>query len=135
MHQFCQPPNAFQFARRGGSFNGSCPAELQYDFFGAYNDGRRVHQAETELNTARSELSNLEQRRRNYDEDIRNAEAALAAATTEEERVRWRAEVDRFRRERHDMSHDIEDVERRAYYAQRRLDDLRYEIGYRWAPW
>src|SRR5262245_10181029 len=33
MYEFCQPTRAFAFARRGGSFNGACPAELEGVFF------------------------------------------------------------------------------------------------------
>lgn len=135
MFQFCQPPNGFLFARRGGTFNGSCPPELQYDFAAAYADGRRVHEAEAEVQTAEAELSNLQTRRRNYDEDIREAEAALAAATTNEDRARIRGDLERYRRERRDMSVDFERAEQRLYYARRRVDDLRYEIGARWAAW
>ncbi len=135
MHQFCQPPNGFAFARRGGTFNGSCPAELQYDFLAAYNDGRRVRDAEYELSDARSDIGTIESRRREMDEDLRDRERELAAATTNEERDRVRGEIDRLRRERRDVNDDLSVAEERVHYAQRRVDDLHMEIGDRWAPW
>jgi hypothetical protein len=133
--QFCQPPNGFQFALRGGAFNGSCPAHLQSDFYAAYNDGRRIHDARSELSTAESELSQLERRYNNFEEDIRNSEAALRDATTDEERARLRAEIDSYYRERRDMRDDLEEADRRVRYARRQIDELRYEIGYRWSTW
>ncbi len=135
MYQFCQPPNGFAFARRGGVFNGSCPADLQYDFLAAYNDGRRVRDAEYELSDARSDISALESRRRDIDEDLRDREREFAAATVEEERKRLQEEIDRLRRERRNANDDLRSAEQRIYYAQRRIDDLRLEIGARWAPW
>jgi len=135
MHQFCQPPNAFQFARRGGSFSGSCPAELQYAFYAAYADGQRVRDAESELSIARNEIYTLQSRRNDIDRDLRDRDRDLAEATTDEERARLRGEIDSLRRERRDLNDDLGAAEQRAYYAQRRVDDLRYEIGDRWAPW
>ena len=135
LYRFCQPPNGFQFARRGGTFTGSCPAELQYEFAGAYNDGRRVWQAGQELSSAESTLRGLEQRLRELDDDIRGAQVALDAATTDADRTVWRNELDEHYRERRKSRDDLEDADRRIYYARRRIDDLRYEIGQRWAPW
>ena len=135
MVQFCQPPNGFQFAMRGGTFSGSCPADLQYDFYAAYNDGRRVHDARSELTTAESEYDRLMRRYDNFEEDIRNAEAALRAATTAEERTRLRAEIDSYFTERRNMHDYIEEADRRVRYARRRVDDLQFEVGSRWAPW
>lgn len=135
MTRFCQPPNGFQFAMRGGSFSGSCPPDLQYDFYAAYNDGRRVHEAQSEISTAESEFEQLRRRYNNFEEDIRNAQAALNAATTEEDRRRFRDEIEAYRRERRDMEDDLDHAERRVYFARRRLDDLHYDIGARWAPW
>ncbi len=135
MRQFCQPPNGFAFARRGGNFNGSCPAELQYDFLAAYNDGRQVRDAEYELSDARSDISTIESRRRELDEDLRDRERELGDAATDDERNRLRSEIDRLRRERRDLNDDLRTAEERAYFAQRRIDDLRQSIGDRWAPW
>ncbi|MEQ1618921.1 MAG: DUF2799 domain-containing protein [Terricaulis sp.] len=135
MRQFCQPPNGFAFARRGGAFNGSCPAELQYDFLAAYNDGRRVHDAEYELGDARSGIGTIQSRRREIDEDLRDRERELSDAATDEERNRVRGEIDQLRRERRDLNDDLRTAEERAYFAQRHIDDLRQEIGDRWAPW
>lgn len=135
MFQFCQPPNGFQFARRGGSFGGSCPAELQRDFYAAYGDGQRVHAAESELNDARNQINSIESRRREIDGDLRDHESALRASANEDERKRLIDEIDALRRERYDTNDDLELAQRRASYAQRGVDNLHYEIGNRWVSW
>ena len=135
MFQFCQPPNGFQFARRGGSFNGSCPAELQRDFYAAYADGQRVHEAESELNDARNQMGSIESRRREIDGNIRDHEDALRASTDKDVRERLVSEIEALHRERYDTNDDLELAQRRATYAQRHVDDLHYEIGNRWASW
>lgn len=134
-YEFCQPRRAFQFARRGGAFNGSCPGEMQSAFFAAFNDGERVHDAEEELEQARGRVSSLESRRREIDDNIGSRERSFAEATTDEERARHRAEIDRLRRERHDVNEDIRVAQANLPRMQRFLDDLRYEIGGRWGAW
>lgn len=135
MEQFCQPPNGFQFARRGGSFGGACPAPLQRDFYAAYADGRRVYEAEHELESARSQISSLESRRREIDDDIRDHERAVSNATTDEDRRRLRDELEHLRHDRREANDDLQSAQQRAFYAQRRVGDLHYEIGDRWVAW
>ncbi len=135
MVQFCQPPNGFQFARRGGSFNGSCPAELQGAFYAAYGDGQRVHAVESELNEARNQINSIESRRREIDGDIRDHEDALRASTDKDVRERLVNEIEALRHERYDTNDDLELAQRRATYAQRRVNELHYEIGNRWVSW
>lgn len=136
MYQFCQPARGFQFARRGGAFNGYCPGELQRDFNYAYSDGRRVFMAEQDLQQARSEVSRLENERRELDDDIGSHERTIANPnTTEADRNRLRGELDNLRRRRRDINDDIRVAQARIPPAQRAVDDLRYEIGNRWGNW
>ena len=135
MYQFCQPPHGFQFAMGGGAFNGSCPAELQRDFYAAYGDGQRVHQAQSELSDARNRLNSLEQHDRELADDIRRHQDAASRATTDEERNRLRGEINDLEKQRADARDQRRDLDPRIYYLQRRVDDLHREIGNRWAPW
>jgi hypothetical protein len=136
LYRFCQPTNAFQFARRGGSFSGACPAELQYEFAGAYNDGRRVYDAESELNSIRSNISSLETRLDEIEHDMRSRERDIGDPNkTREERDWLRSDLERLRGERRDTIDDLRRAEGNIYYAERRVQDLRFEIGSRWAPW
>ena len=133
--QFCQPPNAFSFGRRGGSFNGSCRPDLQGNFYAAYNDGRRVYEAENEFNTTQSNVNSYRSRLDDIRDRMDRSERALREATTDDERNRIRNDLDSLRRDRREVQDNLRDAEPRLYYLQRRVDDLRYEIGNRWAPW
>jgi hypothetical protein len=135
MYEFCQPANGFAFGRRGGSFSGSCPGELQQDFGYAYSDGQRVRVAEQALSSVESELSSLRSQRYEIDENIGSHERQLAEATTDAERNRHRTEIERLQRERRRVNDDMRVVQDRAPSAQRAIDRLRYEIGNRWGDW
>ena len=135
MYTFCQPQNGFDFARRGGSFSGYCPAELEGDFRYAYADGQRVHEITSQLDSARSAINTAESERRQIDEDLRDRERALAAATTDEERQRWRNAIAQLHRERRDNDRDLDEARRNVRHYERLVSDLRFDIGRRWGPW
>jgi hypothetical protein len=135
MYVFCQPPNGFAFARRGGQFSGACPAELQEEFGYAYSDGQRVRAAEQALEAARSEIGRLIADREEIDDNIDSHEGSLREATTDEERQRHRDEIARLQRERRNVNDDLRVAQAQIPPLQRAVDDLRYEIGGRWGNW
>jgi hypothetical protein len=132
---FCQPYRGFAFARAGGSFNGSCPGDLDEGFRYAYGDGRRVYDLQQDVQEARNEVSRFESRRRELDEDLREAEDDLDEATTDEERTRIRNRIDELRRQRRDNNDDLDVAQRNVPRLERLMSELRYEIGDRWGPW
>ena len=135
MFEFCRPENGFAFARRGGQFNGSCPAELSQQFGYAYSDGQRVRIAEQALEGARSQIGRLIADREEIDDNIGSHEGSLREATTDEERRRHRDEIARLQRERRNVNDDLRVAQAQIPPLQRAVDDLRYEIGGRWGNW
>jgi hypothetical protein len=136
LRSFCQPYRAFSFARAGSSFSGSCPADLDQDFRYAYADGRRVYDLQQEINNARSEISRLEERRRDLDDQLDEYEGDLDDSTlTEEQRRHIRNRIDEIRRERRDANDDLDVANRNVPRLERLMSDLRYDIGGRWGPW
>lgn len=135
MYAFCQPQHGFDFARRGGGFSGYCPAELESDFRYAFADGQRVHEVTSRLESARSAIRTAESERRQIDEDLRDRERALAEATTDEERERWRNAIAQLYRERRDNDRDLREAYENVRHYERLVSDLRFDIGMRWGPW
>jgi hypothetical protein len=134
MYQFCQPPAAFNYALRGNAFNGSCPAELQQNFYAAYGDGRRIYEARSELDSARSRLSAIDPRIDDIDDDIREKIEAQRGAP-QDVRERLQREIADLREERRDLVDERRDLQPRLTYLERRVGDLRMDIGNRWGPW
>ena len=135
MFEFCRPENGFAFARRGGQFNGACPAELEEQFGYAYSDGQRVRDAEQALADAQDEIGRLRAERDEIDDNIGSREGSLREATTEEERATHRAEIARLQRERQNVNDDMRTAQAQLPALQRAVDRLRYEIGNRWGNW
>jgi hypothetical protein len=135
LRSFCQPYRGFSFARGGGTFNASCPADLDQDFRYAYADGRRIYDLQQEINEARSQISSLESRRHELDEDLERTEDDLNEATTDAERQRFRNRINELRGLRRDVNDDIDVAQRNVPRLERQMSDLRYQIGDRWGPW
>lgn len=136
MYVFCQPQNGFSFARRGGAFNGVCPAELDRDFRYAFSDGQRVRAAEQALASANSEVSRLRSERDEIDRDIRDHQNGLRdPATSNDDRRMHNDEIMRLQRERRNINDDLIVAMVQVPQAQRAVDDLRYELAGRWGNW
>lgn len=77
LQNFCTPSNALNFARQGGMYNNTCPAEKEKAFLEKYQLGRieytgnRLHSLEQEVEILRRENSQKDMR-------IRELERRLA---------------------------------------------------------
>lgn len=61
VRSYCEPENGLEQGRRGMSYRGVCPVEMERPFLRAFNAGRTVYDAERrvqELERERSELEN-----------------------------------------------------------------------------
>lgn len=135
MRAFCQPSRGFNFGRGGGSFNGSCPGDLDEDYRYAYADGRRVYDLQQELDRARRAVDTAVRRRDEIDENIRGQEGLLQAATTDAERNRIRATIEGMRRERRDVNDDIRVAQDAVPRLTYQMNMLRSELSGRWGSW
>lgn len=98
---YCTPHNGMEVGRRGSSYSGSCPAELEPAFRERYRLGREVYDAQQELNR--------------LDNDSRTQERRLRDAKNDDDRNKARRDL-----------RDIDDRQRRArdrlYDAERRAN-------------
>jgi hypothetical protein len=135
IRDFCVPERGFSLARNGGSFSGQCPADLAGGFNDGYSDGRRVHEAQANIDQANYRVNDAESQRRQIDSDIRDRERALAAATTDDERNRWRGEINQLRGRRHDVNDDLSVAQNSLPRLMRIMDDIRAELGGKYGSW
>lgn len=60
--QFCTPANGARWGRQGRAYHNTCPPELEAGFLGPYQAGRRVADAQSRLDSLRSQQSVLQRR-------------------------------------------------------------------------
>lgn len=86
LRTYCTLPNAIEVGKRGGSYNGVCPPDLQDDFVAGFRAGLAIDQAEDSMLSVRT--------------SIREAESSLSkSGATEEQKSRLRSEIFRLERE------------------------------------
>jgi len=105
---YCRAGNGFEAGRRGNSYRGVCPAELEPEFLAAYNEGRQLYELESALRSVESRIAAGHQRIAKLTQDIvaasilivadetpseRRAELLLSTAAMAEEKVRIAGEI------------------------------------------
>ena len=66
VEQYCQPHNGFTTGERGGQFANVCPARLKGAFYAAYQEGKQIYLARSEISTLQRSISQMQY-------DLRNA--------------------------------------------------------------
>jgi len=128
---FCQPAKGFNYGRSGAAYNGVCPADLEYDFLAAYDEGRHLYGLESALRNTDAQIS---QRKRALDDiktEITAHEAALVTeGTSAAERVTLLAETKELARQQGVIEAELVELERdRALHAQA-LYEYRNTLAY-----
>ena len=123
---YCQPGRGFQVGRSGGSYGGVCPASLEGQFLGGYNDGRIVWDAQQRYDRAQSAINEAEQRAADIDTRMRQAEARLAEPTvSDDEKKAIRERLKALRDDRYSAGEDRRQAIDQRDQADRDLSRLR----------
>ena len=126
LRAFCRLDNAVQVGLRGGSYQGVCPAAIDYEFRRRYDIGYAVYRARNEVESVEGRISSREHSLREADRD---EEKALKAATKDDDRRRIRKDFDdkrhRLRDELHDLDRDLRRARERVRDAEAVLYSLR----------
>lgn len=93
---FCVPESGFDFGRRGSTYYGQCPRDLEPEFLRAFDMGQDLHALEQELLALDSEIEDL--RKAGRDEDLTEEEqAANRRALRQAKDHRERRQAERYR--------------------------------------
>ena len=83
VRQHCQPGNGFNSGEAGRSYPNVCPDDLQDAYYVAYQEGRRLYLAKTEIDGLNRQIAQKEQRLEKLAAEIASAEAELIADGTD----------------------------------------------------
>lgn len=87
--EFCRPTQGYEYGRRGGHYQGVCPADLEDAFLQAYEDGRHYYELEQGVRNTERELSRVERELDKLADDLAAGEAKLIeGGGTAEERAK-----------------------------------------------
>lgn len=131
VESFCQPVKAFNYGRSGATYRGVCPADLEYDFLPAYNDGRHLYELESAVRASDAQLAQRHRALENIKADITAHEAALIAeGTSAGERVTLLAETKELARQHGVIEAEIVELQRERALNAQALYEYRNTLAY-----
>jgi len=131
IEQHCQPDNGFSVGERGAAYSNLCPEHLQEAFYAAYQDGRQLYLAKTEISRLERQVSQKEYRLKQLKGEISSAESNLISdQTTAERRVELLSRTKELAKEQGQLEAEIQDLKVDIGVKYERLDKLRNSLAY-----
>ena len=131
LEEFCRPQNGFNVGSAGRSYAGVCPPDHEADFLAAYNEGRRLHDLRSRVNSANSRIASLNSEIAELEEQIDAHEDMIVADDTNTlERARLLLEAKDLIDKRKDLEDEIDRLESERRVYQKELDDYRETVAY-----
>src|SRR5690606_5270646 len=88
LESYCRPSRGFDVGRRGGTYQGVCPAGLETDFLAAYQSGRRLYDLEASMRAIDSRIAGNARAQEGIKQELTSIAATIASdETSGEERI------------------------------------------------
>ncbi|MGD8831616.1 MAG: DUF2799 domain-containing protein [Pseudomonadales bacterium] len=131
VRQFCQPENAFSAGEGGRSFANVCPEDMQAAFSAAYQEGRQLYLAQSEIDNLNRQIVHKEARLKEIEEKMRDAEARLVAdEATAAERMSLLDETKSLAQEQGQLEAEVQNMKVDAAVKAEQLKSLRQSVAY-----
>jgi len=131
VESFCQPVKGFNYGHSGAAYRGVCPADLEYSFLAAYNDGRQLHELEVAVRSTNSLISQRNRALENIKVEITDAEAAIVMeGVSASERIILLNDMKELSRQHGVIEAEIVELQRDRVLASEALIDYREALAY-----
>lgn len=129
LREYCRPQNGYEVGVRGGSYNGSCPADMQDGFVDAYQSGRqlymltsRVANTANRIEAAHRELDQVEH------EIIASSVVVVSDKSSSEDRAHGLVDTQQLAEKAGRLKTEIAELERNKLRYEQDLEDYRAAI-------
>ena len=131
VEQYCQPANGFAAGERGAGFSNVCPAHLQPAFHAAYQDGRQLYLAQSEIQQLEHAVTQRENRLR----EVKSELAAIAGGmldgdSTTADRAAMLLNAKDLAQEQGKLEAEIEELHAELAVKTERLENLRHSLAF-----
>lgn len=126
LREFCRPDNGYNLGVRGRNYNGVCPADLDEEFFAAYQSGKRLYTLRRAVSSIESQIRSNEERVDEIEDEIASmGMRMIASETTSEERAQLLVKTKNLAEERGRLEAELDEL--RAERIQARAELTEYE--------
>jgi hypothetical protein len=131
VRQYCLPENGFSAGEKGQAYQNVCPTELQPSFYAAYQEGRQLFTAQSEINNLNRLVTQKENRLKQIDKEISAAEASLIEdGHTPAQRMALLDSSRALAQEQGELQAEISEHKVDAALKTERLQQLRQTLAY-----
>lgn len=131
VRQYCMPENGFSAGEHGKSYTNVCPEEMQASFYAAYQEGRQLYVAQSEINTLNRQISQKEYRLKQIATEISSTDARLVDDSTEAiERRELLDQTKELAQEQGQLETEIQELKVDVALKSERLKNLRQTLAY-----
>jgi hypothetical protein len=131
VRQYCLPENGFSAGEHGKTYQNVCPPELQPSFHAAYQEGRQLYLATSEINDMNRQIARKEGRLKQIAEEISHAEAHLVeGGNTPAQRLELLDQTKLLAQEQGQLETEIQELKVDVALKSERLEHLRQSLAY-----
>lgn len=131
VEQYCQPDNGFAVGQHGGGYSSICPGHLKDAYYAAYQDGRLLFTAQSEINRMNRQVSQKEHRIKQIKSEQSSAEADLIAEeTTTERRFELLLATKALAEEQGTLETEIHNLKVHLAVKSEQLSELRNDLAF-----
>lgn len=132
VRQYCLPENGFSAGEHGKRYANICPEDMQPSFYAAYQEGRRLYDAQAEINGMTRQISQKERRLKQIASEISSTESRLVddIATPAAERRELLDRTKALAQEQGQLATEIQDLKIDVALQSERLEHLRQTLAY-----
>lgn len=129
---YCRPSRAFDVGRRGGRYQGVCPAELENDFLAAYDSGRRLYDLEASVREIDAQIAGNVRAQEGIKQELTEIAVTIASSeTSTEERVLLVARAAELGKRHGQLTNETDALEDERVVAAIELEQYRETVAYR----
>jgi hypothetical protein len=123
--QYCVPANGYRLGDSGRAFNAVCPTGTERAFRAAYNTGRDIYLARSQVNGTHSLIQSKQQAIQTLEEDRQHKlTEMIRQGLSSDQRVLLLYDVTNIEKDIHAANNDISALERDLEQQQAKLDYL-----------
>lgn len=131
VEQYCQPASGFSAGERGAAYSNVCPPHLQQAFHAAYQDGRQLYLAQSEIDGLHRAIQDRELRLREVKSELAAiAGGMLEAESTIAERASLVLQAKDLAEEQGRLASEIDELRAEAAVKSDRLEQLRHSLAF-----
>ena len=128
LREYCRPARGFQAGRAGERYFGVCPADKATAFEAAYEDGRRVYEANREVRDIESDIASAERRLERLDDEAAEAERVAVDSADANARAAAISDLRRVTEERGRIRSDLVELGVRLGRAEAAAEAVEREL-------